>query len=59
MAIGSRFYVSTGKRITRITESGEVYTRSSIASATEDLGFSSNRIKAVAKVDGALLETVK
>ncbi len=52
-------YVSTGKTITWVTESGETHTRSSIASSTDDLGFSSNRIKAVAKVEGALLDTVK
>lgn len=52
-------YMSTGKQISWITKTGETHTQSSISSATTELGFSVNRIKAVAKVNNTKLNTEK
>ncbi|WP_142923855.1 hypothetical protein, partial [Klebsiella pneumoniae] len=49
--------MSTGKKVTWTTLEGVSHTRSSIMAAASELGFSHDRIAAIAKVEGALLNT--
>jgi hypothetical protein len=49
--------MSTGKKVTWTTLEGVTHTRSSIMAAASELGFSHDRISAVAKIEGALLYT--
>lgn len=52
-------HMDTGKKVTWVTLDGQPYSRDSIYAASEELGYSHDRVKAVSKVNGALLDTVK